>query len=326
MTDAPERIAPPISEGSSSILDRIDVPFVVVQNRGLVALHQFGAYELYERAGANRKWLIVGPPEYELPVYSWQLEALAFFDHTVKGIDNGYAQQPRVRYWRDGPADWAGADDFPPADAEPIRLHLGPQLVGDAGSLAAEIPASAESTWLAVPRGIAVLPGFDRTEPQRRRFRFVAKEDFELAGPVTLQLEYGCSEMDSYIVARLDRVDRDGRHRPLAMGHLRPATRSVDAERGSRCEIAIDTAVRQPLRAGEPVLLRFSLTPAAAVIRKGEVLELDLASRTDLLHIPVRDGFIVPDMAVPPYFARNMIHHGPETFLELSARFYIGST
>jgi predicted acyl esterase len=132
--------------------------------------------------------------------------------------------------------------------------------------------------------------------------------------------------MDSYIVARLDRVDRDGRHRPLAMGHLRPATRSVDAQRGSRCEIAIDTAVRQPLRAGEPVLLRFSLTPAAAVIRKGEVLELDLASRTDLLHIPVRDGFIVPDMAVPPYFARNMIHHGPETFLELSARFYIGST
>ncbi len=318
MTDAPERIAPPISEGSSSILDRIDVPFVVVQNRGLIALHQFGAYELYERAGANRKWLIVGPPEYELPVYSWQLEALAFFDHTVKGIDNGYAQQPRVRYWRDGPADWAGADDFPPADAEPIRLHLGPQLVGDAGSLAAEIPASAESTWLAVPRGIAVLPGFDRTEPQRRRFRFVAKEDFELAGPVTLQLEYGCSEMDSYIVARLDRVDRDGRHRPLAMGHLRPATRSVDAERGSRCEIAIDTAVRQPLRAGEPVLLRFSLTPAAAVIRKGETLELDLASRTD--------GFIVPDMAVPPYFARNMIHHGPETFLELTARFYIGST
>ena len=85
-------------------------------------------------------------------------------------------------------------------------------------------------------------------------------------------------------------------------------------------------AKRQPLRPNEPVLLRFSLTPAAAVIRTGEALELDLASRTDLLHIPVRDGFIVPEMAVPPYFARNTIHHGPETFLELRARFYIGST
>ena len=326
MTDAPETIVPPISEGPASSLHQIEVPFVVVQNRGLVALHQFGAYELYERAGANRKWLIVGPPEYELPVYSWQLEALAFFDYAVKGIDNGYAQQPRVRYWRDGPADWAGADDFPPADSEPVRLHLGPQLTGEAGSLATKVPASAESTWLAVPRGIAVLPGFDRTEPQRRRFRFLAQEDFELAGPVTLQLKYACSEIDSYIVARLDRVDREGRRRPLAMGHLRPSTRAADAGRGSRCEIAIDTAMRQPLRANEPVLVRFSLTPAAAVIRTGEALELDLASRTDLLPIPVRDGFIVPDMAVPPYFARNIIHHGPETFLELSARFYIGST
>jgi len=297
-----------------------------VQNSGFIALHQFGAYELYERAGANRKWLIVGPPEYELPVYAWQLEALAFFDYAVKGIENGYAQQPRVRYWRNGPEDWIGTDDFPPPDAETVRLHLGPPLAGDAGSLAAEVPAGAESSWLSVPRGIAVLPEIERIEPQWRRFRFLAREDFELAGPVTLQLRYACSEIDSYIVARLDRIDREGRHHPLAMGHLRPATRTVDAEHGSRCEIAIDTTTRQPLRANGPVLLRFSLTPAAALIRTGESLELDLASRTDLLKIPVREGFIVPDMAVPPYFARNTIHHGPETFLDLSARFYIGST
>ena len=73
-------------------------------------------------------------------------------------------------------------------------------------------------------------------------------------------------------------------------------------------------------------MLRFSLTPAATLIRKGEALELDIASRTDLLHVPMRDGFIVPDMAVPPYFARNTLHHGPDTFLELTARYYVGST
>src|SRR5262249_23819070 len=326
MTDSAETTAPPISEGPSASLERIDVPFVVVQNRGLIALHQFGAYELYERAGSNSKWLIIGPPEYELPVYSWQLEALAFFDYAVRGIDNGYAQQPRVRYWRDGPADWGGASDFPPSHTEKVRLHLGPQGAGDAGTLAAEAPAIAESSWVSVPRGVAVLPGIDQTDPRRRRFRLVAKEDFELAAPLTLQLKYACSEIDSYIVARLDRVDRGGRRRALAMGHLRPATRAIDVARSGRCEIAIDTGTRQPLHAGKPELLRFSLTPAAAVIRAGEALELDLTSGTDLLGIPVRDGFIVPDMAVPPYFARNTIHHGPETFLELSARFYIGST
>src|SRR5262249_60594466 len=63
-----------------------------------------------------------------------------------------------------------------------------------------------------------------------------------------------------------------------------------------------------------------------AMLRSGGALEVDLTSRTDLLRTPVREGFIVPDMAVPPYFAPNTIHHGPETFLELSARVYIGST
>jgi uncharacterized protein len=326
MTDALDAVVPPIAEGPSAVLDRIDVPFVVVQNRGLVSLHQFGAYELFERAGSNAKWLILGPPEYELPVYSWQLEALAFFDYAVKGVDNGYGQQPRVRYWRDGADDWASADGFPPADAETVRLHLGPERGSGAGTLDRELPASAETNWLSVPRGIAVLPEIDAAEPQQRRFRLVAQEDFELIGPVTLQLQYACSEIDSYLIARLDRVGRDGGRRPLAMGHLRPATRAVDPGRGSRNEIAINTTVRQPLRRHDPVLLRFSLTPAAAVIRAGDALELDLASRSDFLNIPARDGFIVPDMAVPPYFARNTIHHGPESFLELTARFYIGST
>ena len=48
---------------------------------------------------SNRKWLIMTPPEYALPVYRWQLEALAFFDHIVYGADNGYATQAPVRYY-----------------------------------------------------------------------------------------------------------------------------------------------------------------------------------------------------------------------------------
>ena len=36
--------------------------------------------------------MILAPPRYELPVYAWQLEALAFFDHILYGVDNGYAE------------------------------------------------------------------------------------------------------------------------------------------------------------------------------------------------------------------------------------------
>src|SRR5262249_56369564 len=109
----------------------------------------------------------------------------------------------------------------------------------------------------------------------------------------------------------LVRGERESRRGPAALGHPRQATRAIDAARSSRCEIAIDPATRQPLDAGKPVLLRFSLTPAAAMIRSGEALELDLTSRTDLLRTPVREGFIVPDMAVPPPFPRPPPPHRP---------------
>jgi len=328
MTNDSTSVPGGIFESPSTVLGQIDVPFVVVQNRGMVALHQFGAYDLFDHGGTRveRKWLIIGPPEYELPVYSWQLEALAFFDYVLKGIDNGYAKQPRVRYWRDGPDDWAEADDLPPPQAETTKLHLGRVTAAQGGILSVDPPAPAVSSWLSVPRGITVLPGLDALEPQMLRFAFTAREDFELVGPVTLQLRYGCSDIDSYVVVRLDRIDHSHRRRCLGMGHMRPSLRRIDSARGSRCEIAISVGTPEPLISDEPVMLRFSLTPAAALVRAGETLELDIASRTDLFKLAVSEGFVVPDMPVPPYFARNIIHHGPDSFLEITARYYIGAT
>jgi predicted acyl esterase len=57
----------------------------------------------------------------------------------------------------------------------------------------------------------------------------------------------------------------------------------------------------EPLAPGEPVALSFSLTPAPARLRAGEILQLDVASRTDLL----RNAVLQFDIPAPPYFSRN---------------------
>jgi uncharacterized protein len=44
-----------IPAGPSGSLNRIHVPFVVVQNPGHFNLHQFGAYDLFEKAGTPRE-------------------------------------------------------------------------------------------------------------------------------------------------------------------------------------------------------------------------------------------------------------------------------
>jgi uncharacterized protein len=113
--DSKTRQTSTVPQEPAGMLGQIQVPFAVVQNLGYFNLHQYGSYDLFENAGTpdDQKWMIPGPPEYELPVYVWQGEALAFFDHILHGTRNGYTQQPRVRYWTDGTGTFSTATSFP---------------------------------------------------------------------------------------------------------------------------------------------------------------------------------------------------------------------
>jgi predicted acyl esterase len=171
-----------------------------------------------------------------------------------------------------------------------------------------------------VPRGVPVLPGVDAISPEVLRFSWTAPQATELAGPVTMKMTYACNEIDSYVIARLDRIDRRGARSCLAMGHLRPACRRKLPEWSSRNEIAIDIKAREPLTPDEPVTLEFSLTPAAALLAEGDTLELAIASRGDLLWLTVAEGFVLPDPPMPPYYAENTLTLGSGTVLEVAVR------
>ena len=48
-----------------------------------------------------------------------------------------------------------------------------------------------------------------------------------------------------------------------------------------------------------------------------ERLRLDVASRSDVLRSDVSHGYVQFDLPAPPYFSRNTLHYGPDTYLEL---------
>jgi putative CocE/NonD family hydrolase len=324
-TDTDNDPANHTDEGSFRRLSQIDIPFVVVQNRGNISLHQFGSYDLFERSAtpAGRKWLIVGPAEYELPAYSWQLEALAFFDHVVKGVDNGYDRQPAVRWWRDGattgePA-WGGATDFPPPASRKLALFPDVADRTGMGALQTEPAAEASSHWLAAPKVPGLVPGTDKAMPHVLRFRYAVTGDMELVGPAHLKLALASSEIDTHVVARLDRIDRAGNRHCLSMGNQRAAARQLMPDVSTRAEYAIDDRVLTPLRPNEPVDLNVNLTPTAAVLHAGDTLELAVASRPALLAPSVREGFLAYEgYALPQYIARNTMLHGERTALTLT--------
>ena len=267
MIDGKTRERNCMPSGPYAELGKIEVPFVAVQNLGYFNLHQFGSYDLFENAGTpdNRKWLVLGPPEFELPVYVWQLEALAFFDHIVRGADNGYAAQPAVRYWLDGAEKFAGAASFPIPGSETIRLHLasGGNDRATHKLSADETPTQGANSWAAILIGAPVVGGLDEVTNQTLTFEAAMDQAVEFSGPVSAHLKFSCNEINSHIVARLGRVDAAGGYHLLSMGTISPARRRVDAARSTSCEIAIDTDVPQPLTPGEPVALSFSLNSCA---------------------------------------------------------------
>lgn len=318
--DGKTRATSGIPQGPSGALGDIEVPFVVVQNAGYLNLHQFGAYDLFENAGTPReqRWLIIGPATFDLPVYHWQLEALAFFDHLLYGADNGYDAQARVRYWTEGSKDYRRATDWPLAGSTPLRLHLASGGADGATHRLHHAPGeTGANRWAAVPLGAVVPAGFDEVANQRLTFEMPVDEEMELTGPVTLSLCFSSNEIDSHVVARTGRVAVDGTYQILSMGAIRPACRRIDAARSTATEIAIDIDAPEPLLPGIPVTLLFSLTPQPVVLKPGERLVLDIASRTDLLRSDASHGHAQFDMQVPPYFARNTLHYGPDTFIEL---------
>ncbi len=309
-----------IASGPFKHLHKINVPFVVVQNLGDISLHQYGCYDLFEHASTapDKKWLIIGPAEYELPVYSWQLEALAFFDHILKGVNNGYSQLARVRYWVEGKNSFDSAPDFPVPDTTTRKYYLkGKPSDLDTHILQNEIPETGQNSWLSIPHGVEILPNIDILETQKLAYELLIEKTTTLVGPITVQLQFSCNEIDSYLITRLGRLDEEGRYHLLSMGHLRPATRTVDSEKGSKCEIAINTSEVTPLKHNQPVILYFSMTPTASLLKEGDRLLFEISSRTDQFKTGLKDGFIIPSMAVPPYFCRNRIHYGEQSYIKL---------
>lgn len=321
MFDEKTRADATIPEGSTGVLGAIEVPFTVVQNLGHFNLHQFGSYDLFENAGTppDRRWMILGPPTYALPVYDWQGEALAFFDHVLREVDNGYAEQAPVRYWLEGAERFDTATAFPPTDGVVRRLHLG--SAGDdlaTHRLHAAATPGGTNSWVAVPLGVPVLGGLDEVANQTLTFEMAVDEDLQLAGPVTTRLRFSSNEIDSYVVARLSRVAGDGKDHPLSLGGIRAVARTEDAARSTSMEIAIDLGHRDPLVPDVPVTLRFSLTAGPTLLRAGDRLRLRLASRTDLLRSDVSEGRMQVDLPVPPYLSRNTVHFGGESWIDVT--------
>jgi predicted acyl esterase len=267
-------------EDKSVPLELIDVPAYIVAS-WTNSIHTRGTFNAWSRISSKEKWLRVHTNnewyDYYQPEHMDDLRR--FFDHYLKGADNGWESTPRVRLSLLNP----GHNDIVdrPEDAFPLERTTYRRLYLDAQSksLGPEVPAS-ESQVI-----------YD-SGSRRPKVVFTMKADrrLEVCGYIKLRLWVSPLDADDMdLKVTLEKRGALGMHRhgmpgadPVATGYLRLSMRELDPTCSTE-EYPVQTMAHiQKVKPGDVVPVDIAIWPFGMVFEPGEVLVLTVsAHKTD---------------------------------------------
>ena len=273
-------------------LPAIQVPALIAATWSDQGLHTRGSFEGYKRIASEQKWIFThGRAKWDV-YYSG--EALAyqkdFFDHFLKGEDNGFDERPSVRLEvRESLRDYAVryVDDWPVPGTEYGKLFL-----DAAGTLATSLPAEAGSI------------AYDSASA-RAEFSHTFAEDTEVTGNMKLKLWVSTDEgedMDLFIGVR--KFDTEGQEvsfyaktgyteGPVAMGWLRVSQRALDEQRSTPWQPVLLHEDPLPVSPGDIVPVEIEILPSSTLFRAGETLRLVVQGKDLFAHPALAHGYPV---------------------------------
>ncbi|MFD3563765.1 CocE/NonD family hydrolase [Streptomyces sp. NPDC058686] len=313
--------------------EKITVPAYVVASYSNT-LHTAGTFRAWRRMESEDKWLRVHNSQ-EWPDYydEANVEDLRrFFDHVLKGEDNGWEQTPRVRYslldLHGGDQINVPADQFPPADVTSTKYYLD----GHTRTLATAAPAEGATA------------GYDvATNPDVVSFVTRFDEETTLVGYPKAHLwveANGSDDMDLFVlVQKLDAhgtplqaftalnrgaLAQDVTERGASIlrykgsdGRLRVSMRHLDKALATEDIPAHSFDRVEKLSPGEVVDVEIDLLPVGLTFQPGEQLRLVISGRSLL-------GTMMPGIReyAPANSGRHIVHTGGDraSYLQLPVK------
>ena len=302
-------------------------------------IHTPGTFRAWRSIASTEKWLRIHNtmewPDFYDEDHSRDL--LRFYDHYLKGIDNGWPQTPRVRY---AVLDLEGGDridqpsgEFPPGDFTEVKLYLD----ASSGALATAAASTGATT------------SYDAESEQGRvsfTMRFDSPTEFVGYPKARLYLEAdGADDMDVFVF--LQKLDVDGEaleqfnvpnHGPQMQaltrdgaailkykgsnGRLRVSLRHLDESR-STDSIPVHAFDRvEKVAPGEVVEVAIDLFPVGLALHPGEQLRLVISG----FHIL---GGVFPGRAnvTADNHGRHVVHTGGRyaSFIQLPMKVTAGT-
>lgn len=304
-------------------LSKVTVPVLSAANWGGAGLHLRGNIEGYVRAGSRQKWLEVHGGTHWTDFYTAQGVALQrrFFDHFLKGEDNGWDSQPpvilNVRHVDRFEKRLEDAWPVPSTEWQPLHL--------DQNLILRTTPATTSGTR--------------KFKAMDEHLTFMSKpfdEETEITGPVSLKLAISSSTRDADIFVVLHLFDPEGKQvtfqgaldprAPVAQGWLRASHRKLDDSKSLPWRPWHSHDELWPLEPNVPVQLDIEIWPTSIVAPAGYRLGLSVrgsdyehdgpANHLSNIKQPMRGSgpFLHDDPQDRPrevYAGNTTIHFGP---------------
>jgi predicted acyl esterase len=265
----------------SGDLEKITVPLLSAGNWGGVTLHLRGNTEGFMRAASPQKWLEVHGYEHWTEFYTPYGRDLQrqFFDHFLKGEDNGWDAKPPVqlqirhvdKFVERHETEW------PIARTQWTKYYLDPLQ-----KTLSTTPSQASASASYEPR---------KTKLSFRTAPFSAET--EMTGPVVLKLFVSSATSDADIFATVSLFDPDGNEvlypsamepkAPLTQGWLRLSQRRTDPDRSLPYRPWHSHDTTEKLMPWQVYEVEVEVWPTSIVIPQGYVLALTVEG-TDYNH------------------------------------------
>ncbi|PLR79805.1 peptidase S15 [Bacillus canaveralius] len=250
---------------------KVTVPLLSAANWGGIGLHSRGNFEGYKQASSTQKWLEVHGLEHWTHFYTDYGVNIqrSFFDHFLKGEDNGWDETPPVLLQVRGINEFVVREEqeWPIPRTQWKRLYL--RL--DDSRLDSEPVAESKAEYDAFGDGITFL-----TEP------FV--EETEITGPMASKLFVSSSTTDTDVFLTVHVFDPEGNEvlfsgamdprTPISQGWLRASHRKLDPQKSTEYRPYHTHDEIQPLTPNEIYELDVEIWPSSIVIPAGYRLGL----------------------------------------------------
>jgi uncharacterized protein len=259
------------------LLSGVDIPVYLGCDWQNVPLHLPSTFVAWKALARNPNVHLGMLDEYGLtwPWESLHVEALAWYDHWLKGRDTGILDGDRVRYALPGSptGEWRTDTTWPPPST-----HRELALRAD-GSLDEAEGEPGARTLLALGAGLGRATASSIDPPALLSWTSEAlPEPLNVVGEIELRLVASATAADTAWLATLQHVAADGTVSDVTSGWLRASLREVDedASRPGAPALPCRTAVAVPV--GEDTGYRIPLVPNARHFAPGDRIRLTLTS------------------------------------------------